>query len=59
MALKNRTAADAINNARLYGSAKARSGLVDANQAARGSGRGKMQQGMTADGRKTGIVRRK
>ena len=59
MALKNRTQADTVNNARVYGSAKARSEQVDANQAARGSGRGKMQQGMTADGRKTGIVRRK
>ncbi|MBI5003210.1 hypothetical protein HZC31_07535 [Candidatus Woesearchaeota archaeon] len=59
MALKNRTAADAVNNERVYGTAKARSALVDANQAARGQGRGKMQQGMTVDGRKTGIVRRK
>lgn len=58
MALKNRTAADTVNNARVYGSAKMRSSMADANQEARGSGRGKMQQGKTADGRKTGIVRK-
>lgn len=55
MALKNRTQADAINNARVYGSAKMRSSQVDSAKASNP----KMQQGRTADNRKTGVVRHK
>ncbi len=55
MALKNRTAADTVNNARVYGSAKMRASQDDAAK----KSNPKNQQGMTADGRKTGIVRRK
>lgn len=55
MALKNRTAADEMNNARVSASAKLRSSQDDVAKASNP----KNQQGMTADGRKTGIVRRK
>ncbi len=53
MALKPK--ADAINNERVYGTAKMRASQDDAAKASNP----KMQQGKTADNRKTGIVRRK
>ena len=55
MALKNRTAADEVNNARTSAAGKLRTSQDDAAKASNP----KMQQGKTADGRKTGIVRRK
>lgn len=54
MALKNRTQADEINNQRTRETALKRDAQDDTAKASNP----KMQQGRTADGRKTGIVRR-